>query len=210
VAAASPAAAAVAVGAVGIGTAWLVHTSVDWIHLLPGVTAAALVAAAALLRRRGPADAPVAAAPAAGPSRSRGRTLGVALAVALVLTTAGMSLMRQVLADHYRESAQAALAANPAEAIRQADRALRLDAESLPAYYVKAAGLARFGDAAASRATLVEATRREPRDFVTWALLGDLAVRTGDETTARRNYAHAATLNPRDAGLQALAQDPTP
>jgi UDP-GlcNAc:undecaprenyl-phosphate GlcNAc-1-phosphate transferase len=201
----SPSAAAVAVGATGIGSAWLVHTSVDWIHLLPGVTAAALVAAAVLLRPRGEA-----AEAATAPVLTRGRSLAFAIAAALVLTTAGMSLMRQALAEHYRSSAQAALAGDPAEAIRQADRALRLDGESLPAYYVKAAGLARLGDASASTATLAEAARREPHDFVTWALLGDLAVRTGDEAAAQRNYARAATLNPRDPGLAALAKDPTP
>ncbi len=40
--------------ALGVFAAWAVHTQVDWIHLLPGVTAAALIAAAVLLRPRRP------------------------------------------------------------------------------------------------------------------------------------------------------------
>ena len=43
----------VAVAGIGTVSAWFVHTSVDWIHLLPGVTAVALVAAALLVRHRG-------------------------------------------------------------------------------------------------------------------------------------------------------------
>ena len=41
----------VLVASLGMVTAWLVHTSVDWIHLLPGVTGVALVGAVCLVRR---------------------------------------------------------------------------------------------------------------------------------------------------------------
>ncbi len=43
---------------------------------------------------------------------------------------------------------------------------------------------------------------------MTWGLLGDLAVRRGDLAQARRDYGQASELNPRDAGLQALARNP--
>jgi len=43
---------------------------------------------------------------------------------------------------------------------------------------------------------------------VTWALLGDLAVRTGHLNDAGRLYKRALTLNPRDPSLLALARDP--
>jgi len=55
---------------------------------------------------------------------------------------------------------------------------------------------------------LNEAARREPHDFVTYGLLGDLAVRRGDFAQAKRDYGRASELNPRDAGLQQLAQRP--
>jgi hypothetical protein len=108
------------------------------------------------------------------------------------------------------DRADAALAAHPAVAIREADRSLRLDAENPRTYYVKAAALARFDQAEAARQTLLRALSKEPDDFVTWTLLGDLAVRRGrahfDE--ARRNYARASALNPVDRSLRDLARNP--
>ena len=74
--------------------------------------------------------------------------------------------------------------------------------------WTEAAAYARLDDYDRARATLLEATRREPHDFVTWGLLGDLAVRRGDLGQARRAYARAADLNPRNLALQQLAKHP--
>jgi UDP-GlcNAc:undecaprenyl-phosphate GlcNAc-1-phosphate transferase len=202
---ADPRARTAAVATIGLCTAWLLHSSVDWIHLLPGVTALAVAAAAVLLRDRSTAGTHAAAATTAAVRRPRP---AAALAVGVVLLIAGMSLTREVLADHFRASAQSALARDPVTALREVDRSLRLDAESVDSYHVKAAALARFGEAGPARAALLEATRRAPADFVTWALLGDLAVRTGDLSEAARDYGRASRLNPRDPGLRALSRDP--
>ena len=59
------------------------------------------------------------------------------------------------------------------------------------AYYVKAAALARFGEGDAADATLRAARAKEPGEYVTWALLGDLAVRQGDIEGARKAYRRA-------------------
>lgn len=188
-----------AVAATGIVVAWAVHTSVDWLHLLPGVTALAIVAAGVLAtvpRRDG----------GAAREPSRPTRLAAATAVAVVLAVTGGTLVRQAMTDHFRHRAETALAERPADALRNADRALRLDPASLPSYYVKAAALARFGEGDAARATLTEAARREPGDFVTWALLGDLATRQGDEQAAQRYYGRALALNPKDPALQASAR----
>jgi UDP-GlcNAc:undecaprenyl-phosphate GlcNAc-1-phosphate transferase len=185
--------------AAGMLLAWLLHTSLDWIHLLPGVTLAALAAIAILVRPLRAAGAPAAFAI---PSRPR---LASAAAVAAVLALTGVSLAREAMTDHFLSRGQDALAADPGRALVEADRVLRLDPESVPAYYVKSAALARFNEPEASRAALEEAARREPRDFVTWALLGDLARRAGDEELARRDYARARALNPRDPTLAAAA-----
>jgi tetratricopeptide (TPR) repeat protein len=128
--------------------------------------------------------------------------------VAAGLVVAGVSLSRQGLAEHFRHDARAALASDPAEALRDADRSLRLDPEAVQSYYIKAAAFARFNEAAAARAALEEAARREPGRFVTWALLGDLAVRTGDLELARTRYQRAHSLNPLDPTLRRLATDP--
>jgi UDP-GlcNAc:undecaprenyl-phosphate GlcNAc-1-phosphate transferase len=201
-AATSPARRLLAVAGVGAVAGWMVHTSVDWIHLLPGVTGLALVAAVLLARageRPEPRDAPKVA--------RRGRPVVVAV-IAIGLAIAGVSLSRQGLAEHFRSSAQDALATRPADALRDADRSLRLDAEAVQSYYVKAAALARFNRPAAARATLEAAAAKEPRKFVTWALLGDLAVRTGNFREARGFYTRAHELNPLDPTLLALSENP--
>ncbi len=43
---------------------------------------------------------------------------------------------------------------------------------------------------------------------MTWTLLGDLAAREGRFKEARRLYGRASQLNPLDAGLQELRQNP--
>jgi O-antigen ligase len=199
----SPGARFVAVASAGAVIAWLVHTSVDWIHLLPGVTAAALAGAALLVRKR---DA-MAPADTATVRQLRCRAAAaVVIAAALALTA--VSLTRQGMAEYFRAEARAALAAKPAETLVQADRSLRLDPEAVAAYQLKAAALARFNEASAARRALIEATRREPGDFVTWALLGDLSVRTGNLPQARIAYGRAHALNPRDPTLASLSEDP--
>jgi UDP-N-acetylmuramyl pentapeptide phosphotransferase/UDP-N-acetylglucosamine-1-phosphate transferase len=196
----------VVVAALGVVVVWLVHTSVDWMHLLPGLTGVALLGAAVLLRapERNGGAAPDASAPAR-PSRAR---FVPAIAVGVAITVAAVSLGRQGLSERYVERAQSALARDPERALVEANRALRLDRESIAAHYAKAAALARFGEGGSARAVLLDATSREPRNFVTWALLGDLSVRQGDLATAKANYRRAARLNPRDRGLATLATNP--
>ena len=195
------------VAALGASTAWFVHASVDWMHLLPGLSGVALLGAAVLLRPYHGEHAEHAAV-GARKERPRGARLGAAVLVGLAITVAALSLSRQALSERYVERAQDALGSDPARALVEANRALSLDRESIAAHYAKAAALARFGKGAAARAVLLDAARREPRDFVTWTLLGDLAVRQGDLRAARVFYRRGARLNPRDRGLARLASDP--
>ena len=145
---------------------------------------------------------------AEGSSRLRiGALVGAALA-AFVLAVSGASLLRAGLVRHYLDRARSELAGHPAKAITDANRALRLDGANLDAYEVKAAGEARFGQAAAARSTLLAAARTDPEDFVTWALLGDLEVRLHDFSVARAFYSRAHTLDPNDPTIAALAAHP--
>jgi len=200
------------IAAVGVVTAWFVHAGVDWIHLLPGLTGVALLGAAVLLRP--PAGTDEAAETAA---EERGRALGLgarpswrrrllpAVVIAVAITAGALSLSRQSLSELYVTRAQDALAGDPGRALVQSNRALRLDREVLAAYYAKAAALARFGEGGAARAVLLDATRREPRAFVTWVLLGDLSTRQGRRRAAAAEYGRAHALNPRDPGITELA-----
>jgi len=193
------------VAGAGATAAWLAHSTVDWIHLLPGVTGVALAAGALALRAPEPTSA-----------NSKPRRLPPVAASASVALLAGvfvfaaLSLGRQGLAEYFRDEARSNLAQRPAEALADADRSLRLDPEAMTPYYVKAAALARFNEADAAEAVLRQAAAREPLDFVTWALLGDLAVRRGRLDDAKRHYGRSSGLNPRDRGLAALTSDPRP
>jgi predicted Zn-dependent protease len=128
--------------------------------------------------------------------------------VILALIAAGASLSRQGLAQIYRDRAQAELATNPATALSDANRSLEIDSASPQAYYLRAAALARFDQAEAAEASLASALAHEPRNFVTWTLLGDISVRRALLAAARRDYARAHELNPRNATVRDLALDP--
>jgi UDP-GlcNAc:undecaprenyl-phosphate/decaprenyl-phosphate GlcNAc-1-phosphate transferase len=198
------------VAGTGVSVVWLVDSSGDWMHLLPGVTAIALCAIAALAACTTLPDEGEAAA-SSGPRVERRQSLTVlfgSAVVILVLAIGGASLLRDALARHYVSNAQSALANDPATAISTAQRALSLDPAELDAYYVKAAGQARFNNAAAARDTLLAATQQDPGDFITWTLFGDLEVRAGDIAGARDYYQRALHLDPREPALRALVNEP--
>jgi hypothetical protein len=196
----------------GVFTAWLVQASVDWIHLLPGLTAIALAAAAVLVWPRTVAGAH---GESVGSRRRTARprrpqaavAVGIsALVIALIAT--GASLSRQGLAQLYRSRAQGELRDNPAAALADANRSLNIDADSTQTYYIKAAAQARFNQASAAEATLLKALVREPDNFVIWALVGDIAVREGKTTVAGLDYLRAHELNPRNRILAGLTASP--
>lgn len=196
---------ATTVAALGGLTAWLAHTSVDWMHLLPGVAAVALLLAAVLLR---PRDEPTVGPADSTRQLSRGRQVAIAGGLALAIVLAGASLSRQGLSELFQDRARSALPAAPARAITEADRSLRLDPEAVPTYYVKAAAQARFNRGADAERTLLQAAAKEPSDSVTWALLGDLAVRRGQFARAAAYYERGVEFNPRDPSLTELSRDP--
>ena len=210
-AARSPLSRALMVAGVGAVVAWLAQTSVDWMHLLPGLTAIAIAAAAVLVRSRSPQSA----ATVSGYSRfgkalaSRPALALGASAVLVTLVVAGASLSRQGLAEIYRSRAQHELDAHPAAAITDANRSLNIDSDAMETYYVKAAALARFDQASAAQTVLHQALGHEPNNFVTWTLLGDISLRERRIGAAKRDYDRAHELNPRDLTLRALAANPS-
>jgi len=188
-----------AVAGGGMVLVWLIHTSVDWLHLIPGVTGIALCGAAVLVAPWKRAEG----------ARSRSPLRLAVIGACALLVVFGATLVgKSALADKYRSDSQALAAADPRAALIKAEDSLSLNDESLPAYYAKASAHARLGAYEPARAALVTATRREPHDWVTWGLLGDLAVRRGDFEQARRDYGRASELNPLDAGLEQLAKNP--
>ncbi len=194
------------VAATGAVVVWLIDSSGDWMQLVPGVTAIALAAAAVILALPGRRT------PSVVPSRLvRRRSVlhlaGVAGLLAIFIV-AGASLSRQGVAQVYLDRAQSEIASHPSQAVSAADTALSFDGSDLDAYYAKAAALARQDRATAAQATLLEAAGVDPHAYVTWTLLGDLAVRTQNYSEAREFYGVAHALNPRDVGLARSAADP--
>lgn len=186
----------VAVAAGGVFTVWLIQTSVDWMHLIPGLTAIALAAAVGLSVRPGSRAAIVA---------GRGRLAMIMAAVAIVIAGA-LTIAPRVLSLQAQTSAQNALARRaPRSAIRDATTALEYDPSSVSGFVLRAAGFARLHDFAAARADLHRALRTEPRNWATWALLGDLLTRRGDRSGARAAYAHALALDPLESELVSAA-----
>jgi Flp pilus assembly protein TadD len=171
------------------------------------VTAIALAAATVLVWPRSRPDLLVQAAPSRTARKQTAVALGIA-AVVIALIATGASLTRQGLAQVFRSRAQSELVSDPAAALTNANRSLNIDADSTRTYYVKAAAQARFDQAGAAEATLLKALAREPENFVTWALLGDVAVREGRLTVARLDYVRAHELNPRNRVLAELAVSP--
>jgi UDP-GlcNAc:undecaprenyl-phosphate GlcNAc-1-phosphate transferase len=194
------------VAATGAVIVFFVDSSGDWMQLLPGVMAIALVAAAVLCRP-GDLDTPGHGRPIRQQVGRAPAIAGIA-AVAFVLAVGGAGLARAGLTQIYLDDARSELAPHPGAAIRDAGRVLRLDAANLDAYYVKAAGQARFNDAAAAHATLMAAAREDPSDFVSWTLLGDLEVRLRNFAAAKAFYQHAHSLDPLDPQISALAANP--
>jgi len=185
----------VGVAGLGVFSAWLVHTSADWLHVLPGVTGVALVAAGLLLARD------EAGVPRPRPTSRRRAAAGLAVVVVCLLAA---STGRQVGADHERRAARASLATEPAAALDHARTGLALSPASLDLHILRAAAEARLGDYDRARTALLAAAASEPHNHVPWALLGDLAVRRGEAATAREAYRRASQLNPRDPALAEL------
>jgi hypothetical protein len=98
----------------------------------------------------------------------------------LVIAGAAVSVARPTLADRLRSAGRAKLESDPAAAIEKASDSLALNDEARPTYWWRRPAYARLDMYEQARDPPLEATRREPHDYVTWALLGDLAVRRGD------------------------------
>ncbi|MEY2533030.1 MAG: hypothetical protein QOF29_940, partial [bacterium] len=182
--------------AAGMLLGWTVHTSSDWLHLLPGLVAAMLAALALLNAVDGWDSTGADALPPVVPRRRPLIALGV-LGAALVAFGAA-SVARITIADLYRKSARAALDHSPGTALSRARQALSLNPDDESAHYVVASAWALRDDYPRARAALLDARGGAPDDYVTYVLLGDLAARRGDVAEARRQYEAALERNPRD------------
>ncbi len=196
------------IGALGIFSAWLAATSVDWLYDIPGIAGMAILAAAALVVPAPAADPAGAWAPRAHLDPVRRRRLQAGIVVTLgVLALVAAGIGRQYAAALYARSGTGKLASSPAQAISTLETAESLDPYSLSTLYAIASAYARLDDYPAARDAVLKAERLEPQNYVPPALLGDLAYRRGDYGVALASYERALSLDPREAALQTALQE---
>jgi hypothetical protein len=185
------ASALLAAGAVGLG-----QSTVDWIWLVPGVVGTCFLLAGLGLA-------------ALRPNRPEpGRRLGLGSRAAFGAGFALLILLTVTLymGDVSIRQARTTSAAKPAERLDAAETAEKLLPWSTIPLYLKAGAHEDLGQRAAARDDLREAIDLEPKNFVNYALLGDLEVRAGRDRSARALYRRALALNPRDVGLRKLSR----
>jgi hypothetical protein len=194
---------ALKIAALGMFTAWLAATSVDWLYDIPGLAGMAMLAAAVLVAPAPPTDTDTSiSAPDRG-AATRTRREQAALVAALgVLALIAASLGRQYVAALYSNSGQGLVSRQPVNALQKLRTAEQLDPWSMQTQYAVASAYARLNDYAAARDSLLRAEQLEPENYVPPALLGDIATRAGDHTTALASYRRALKLDPLEPGLQ--------
>ena len=193
------------VAALGLFTAWLAATSVDWLYDIPGLAGMAMLAASILVAPAPPDSEPLSVD---GPPRARrSRAQQAALVASLgTLALVAASLGRQYVAALYSNSAQTLVSRHPVKALQKLRTAEQLDPWSMQTQYAVASAYARLNDYAAARLALLHAERLEPENYVPPALLGDIATRTGDHRTAAAAYRQALRLDPLEPDLRAAVR----
>jgi tetratricopeptide (TPR) repeat protein len=177
-----------AVGAVLIG-----QSAVDWMWLIPGLTAIGILALATAAAQVAPPDEDPA------PRRAWPR-----FAMAAALGAAFLAIVPLYLSDAYVRRARASATSSPQRQLSAARSAARLDPLSVTPHYLEASALETLGDRRGAARQLDKARSLEPANYATLALLGDFEARGGDLAAARRYYRRALALNPLDVGLRKL------
>jgi O-Antigen ligase len=186
-------------GAVVVG-----QSLTDWLWLIPTVTGLGLLSLALAAVPRGRAEDR--RAPLQLPwFSSRGR-LVARFGIAALLTAAAISVVCLYLGDLYVRKARDEQGRSASAQLSAAQTAADFNPVSVIPLYLQASALEAEGDRAAAREKLQDARSEEPENFVTLTLLADLEVRDGNFAAAADEYQRASELNPRDLGLQRLAQ----
>ena len=195
-----PVVASAAVGAVLVG-----QSTVDWIWLIPGLTAIGIFAISLAAAQAGTAAA-VAKRSDGEPSARASTRARAARGLAVGgLTVAVVAVMALFLSNAYIQRARSVVN-DPSAELAAARTAAALDPWSVTAHYLQASATETIGDRAAADAQLLDALSLEPQNSATLGVLGDFEARGGDFGAARAYYRRALALNPLDTGLQQLAR----
>lgn len=181
-------------GLAAAGSVVVAQSAVDWLWLIPALFGLAVLALGLAAREDDDVHLPL-------PERGLSRGL---LGLALVAAVAGVGAL--FLSGVYVRKARQQAYTSPRAALSSARTAGRLDPVSVTPLYLQASALESEGHRLAARRILFDALDLEQNNFVTWALLGDLEIRAGNEVVAHRYYRRALALNPLDTGLQELSR----
>jgi tetratricopeptide (TPR) repeat protein len=186
-------------GAVVVG-----QSLTDWLWLMPTVTGLGLLSLALAAVPRGRAeDRPT---PLKLPWISQRERLVARIGLAALLTAAAISVACLYLGDLYIRKARDEQGRSASAQLSAARTAADFNPVSVIPLYLQASALEAEGNRSQARDVLQDALSKEPNNFVTLALLGDLQVRDREFDDAAAYYAKASDLNPRDVGLQRLAE----
>ena len=180
------------------GAVMLGQSLVDWMWLIPGITAIGLFMLA------------VAAAQAGGggsrlEARVPRRTRWMRFAAAGGLVAAMVGVLALFLSDAYIQRARDMIYNPPAE-LAAAKVASTFDPWSVDPHYLESSAYETMGNRPAAFAQLRDALSLEPQNPATLGVLGDFEARAGNLPAARDFYRRALALDPLDSGLQQLAR----
>jgi hypothetical protein len=186
-------------GAVVVG-----QSLTDWLWLIPTVTGLGVLSLALAAVPRGRAeDKP---APLQLPWFKERERLIARFGIAALLAATALSVIFLYLGDLYIRKARDDQGVNVSAQLSAAKTAAKFNPVSVIPLYLQASALEAQGNRDEARAKLQDALDKEPRNFVTLTLLGDLEVRDQQFAAAADHYQSASDLNPLDVGLQQLAQ----
>ncbi len=197
-------------GLAAAGAVVLGQSTTDWLWLIPTVTGLALLCLGlAAAPPEEPTDAAPADAEGADDEQPRGaaRTGILRYGPAVLCAAAAIAVSALFLSDLYIRAARSEAGRDPDAQLSAARTAADLNPLAITPLYLEASALETMGDRSAARDELNDALAKEPQNFVTLAVLGDLEVRAGRLEQAKAYYARAAELNPLDVGLRQLAKN---
>jgi tetratricopeptide (TPR) repeat protein len=201
-----------AVAPAAAGLVLIGQSMVDWIWLIPGLTALGLFLLAVATAQASGASAVLATA---GPSLQtssprrrlalRGHAAWLRLGAVVVLVAATLGVLALFLSDAYIQRARTVIN-DPRAELSAASKASDLDPWAVVPHYLEASAYETMGRRGLARRQLRDALRLEPSNSAILGLLGDFEARGGNFAAARAYYRRALALNPLDTGLQQLAR----
>ncbi len=183
---------------------FLAQSQVDWMWLIPGLSAIAVLALSISA-----AQAEISAQEDGAPPAARKSPQGLARiarpAALSGLAAATLSMLALLLSEAYIQKARE-LTTGPRAELSAARTAATLDPWSVTPRYLEASAYETLGERQRAYSELRDALSLEPDNSASWGVLGDFEVRGGDLAAARRDYRRALALNPLDSGLAQLAR----